>query len=127
VYKTQIINDRGIHICKSMLAWQKFGNGETPESTGLKGDKLVGNYYVAFDKAYKVDSSINKRRKTEEEAKTSTNDSGSARDALKGKGDEEVISLWKKMNQWVYDGFMTTYKNLGVDFDCFTMKARPIY
>ena len=122
VYKTQIINDRGIHICKSMLAWQKFGNGETPESTGQKGDKLVGNYYVAFDKAYKVEiAQLMSEGKTEDEAKKQAPIILEAQEMLLKweAGDEEVISLWKKMNQWVYDGFATTYKNLGVDFDCY--------
>ena len=122
VYKTQIINDRGIHICKSMLAWQKFGNGETPESTGQKGDKLVGNYYVAFDKAYKVEiAQLMSEGKTEDEAKKQAPIILEAQEMLLKweAGDEEVIALWKKMNQWVYDGFATTYKNLGVDFDCY--------
>ncbi|WP_367773804.1 arginine--tRNA ligase [Flavobacterium sp. WC2421] len=122
VYKTQIINDRGIHICKSMLAWQKFGNGETPESTGQKGDKLVGNYYVAFDKAYKVEiAQLMSEGKTEDEAKKQSPIILEAQEMLLKweAGDEAVISLWKKMNQWVYDGFAITYKNLGVDFDCF--------
>jgi arginyl-tRNA synthetase len=122
VYKTQIINDRGIHICKSMLAWQKFGNGETPESAGLKGDKLVGNYYVAFDKAYKVEiAQLMSEGKTEEEAKKQAPIIIEAQEMLLKweAGDEEVISLWKKMNQWVYDGFAISYKNLGVDFDCY--------
>lgn len=122
VYKTQIINDRGIHICKSMLAWQKFGEGQTPESTGLKGDKLVGNFYVAFDKAYK--SEINElmaQGKTEEEAKKQAPLMMEAQNMLLKweAGDKEVVELWKKMNQWVYDGFATTYKNLGVDFDSY--------
>ena len=120
VYKTQIINDRGIHICKSMLAWQKFGNQETPESTGLKGDKLVGNYYVAFDKAYKEQiNQLIAQGKTEEEAKKQAPIMLEAQEMLKKweAGDAEVLGLWKKMNQWVYDGFATTYKNLGVDFD----------
>lgn len=120
VYKTQIINDRGIHICKSMLAWQKFGQGETPESTGLKGDHLVGKYYVAFDKAYKeqiaalVTSGIDKDQ-AEKEAPILLE----AQEMLRKweAGDAEVVSLWKKMNAWVYAGFDTTYKNLGVDFD----------
>ncbi|MGN7514583.1 MAG: arginine--tRNA ligase [Allomuricauda sp.] len=120
VYKTQIINDRGIHICKSMLAWQKFGEGETPESSGLKGDHLVGKYYVAFDKAYKeqiaelVEAGTEKE-KAEKEAPILLE----AQDMLRKweAGDDEVVSLWKKMNGWVYDGFDTTYKNLGVDFD----------
>ncbi len=122
VYKTQIINDRGIHICKSMLAWQKFGNGETPESSGLKGDKLVGNYYVAFDKAYKVEiAQLMSEGKTEEEAKKQAPIIIEAQEMLLKweAGDEEVISLWKKMNQWVYDGFAISYKKLGVDFDCY--------
>ncbi len=120
VYKTQIINDRGIHICKSMLAWQKFGNGETPESTGLKGDKLVGNYYVAFDKAYKEEiAQLMSEGKTEDEAKKQAPIILEAQEMLQKweAGDEAVIALWKKMNQWVYDGFAITYKNLGVDFD----------
>ena len=122
VYKTQIINDRGIHICKSMLAWQKFGDEQTPESTGLKGDKLVGNYYVAFDKAYKEEiAQLMSAGKTEEEAKKQAPIILEAQEMLLKweAGDEHVITLWKTMNQWGYDGFATTYKNLGVDFDCF--------
>jgi len=122
VYKTQIINDRGIHICKSMLAWQKFGNGQTPESTGLKGDKLVGNFYVAFDKAYKEEiAQLIREGKTEEEAKKQAPIILEAQEMLLNweAGDAEVINLWKTMNQWVYTGFDSTYKNLGVDFDCF--------
>ncbi|WP_413999210.1 arginine--tRNA ligase [Flavobacterium sp. W1B] len=122
VYKTQIINDRGIHICKSMLAWQKFGNGQTPESTGLKGDKLVGNYYVAFDKAYKEEiAQLMSEGKTEEEAKKQVPIILEAQEMLLKweAGDEEVKALWKMMNQWVYDGFAISYKNLGVDFDAF--------
>lgn len=122
VYKTQIINDRGIHICKSMLAWQKFGNGQTPESTGLKGDKLVGNYYVAFDKAYKEEiAQLMSAGKTEEEAKKQAPIILEAQEMLLKweAGDDAVITLWKTMNQWVYDGFATTYKNLGVNFDCY--------
>ncbi|CAD0009213.1 arginine--tRNA ligase [Flavobacterium chungangense] len=120
VYKTQIINDRGIHICKSMLAWEKFGNGETPESSNLKGDKLVGKYYVEFDKAYKGEiNQLIETGKTEEEAKKQAPIIIEAQDMLKKweAGDEKVIALWKKMNQWVYDGFAVTYTNLGVDFD----------
>jgi len=120
VYKTQIINDRGIHICKSMLAWQKFGNGETPESSSLKGDKLVGKYYVEFDKAYKGEiNQLIEAGKTEDEAKKQAPIIIEAQEMLKKweSGDEEVISLWKMMNQWVYDGFATTYTNLGVNFD----------
>jgi arginyl-tRNA synthetase len=122
VYKTQIINDRGIHICKSMLAWKKMGNGETPESTGLKGDKLVGNYYVAFDKAYKEEINVLMAAgKTEEEAKKQAPIILEAQEMLLKweAGDEEVKSLWSMMNQWVYDGFATTYSNLGVNFDSF--------
>lgn len=120
VYKTQIINDRGIHICKSMLAWQKFGEGETPESSGLKGDHMVGKYYVAFDKAYKEQiaeliEAGTPKEKAEKEAPILLE----AQDMLRKweAGDDEVVSLWKKMNGWVYEGFDITYKNLGVDFD----------
>ncbi|WP_314204806.1 arginine--tRNA ligase [Capnocytophaga bilenii] len=120
VYKTQIINDRGIHICKSMIAWQRFGNRETPESTGLKGDKLVGNYYVAFDKAYKTEiEQLIAEGKTKEEAEKQAPIFLEAQELLRKweAGDAEVLALWKKMNSWVYDGFGVTYKNLGVDFD----------
>ena len=120
VYKTQIINDRGIHICKSMIAWQRFGNGETPESTGLKGDKLVGNYYVAFDKAYKTEiEQLIAEGKTKEEAEKQAPIFLEAQELLRKweAGDAQVLALWKKMNSWVYDGFGVTYKNLGVDFD----------
>jgi len=120
VYKTQIINDRGIHICKSMLAWQKYGDGETPESSGVKGDHLVGRYYVEFDKAYKSEiKNLLKEGKTEEEAKKQAPILLEAQNMLKlwEAGDPEVVKLWKTMNQWVYDGFETTYANLGVDFD----------
>lgn len=122
VYKTQIINDRGIHICKSMLAWKKFGNGETPESTGLKGDKLVGNYYVAFDKQYKSEiSELIANGQSEDEAKKNAPIILEAQQMLLDweAGKPEVIELWKTMNQWVYDGFNQTYKNLGVDFDSY--------
>ena len=122
VYKTQIINDRGIHICKSMIAWQRFGNGETPESTGLKGDKLVGNYYVAFDKAYKEEiQELIAEGKSKEEAEKQAPIFVAAQQMLRQweAGDPEVISLWKKMNGWVYNGFAVTYKNLGVDFDSY--------
>ncbi|HRB72153.1 MAG TPA: arginine--tRNA ligase [Flavobacterium sp.] len=120
VYKTQIINDRGIHICKSMLAWQKFGQDQTPESTGLKGDKLVGNFYVTFDKEYKQQiAALMSEGKTEEEAKKQAPIILEAQDMLRKweAGDAEVVALWEKMNQWVYDGFAVTYKNLGVNFD----------
>jgi len=122
VYKTQIINDRGIHICKSMLAWKKFGNNETPETSGLKGDKLVGKYYVEFDKAYKTQiNELIGEGKTEEEAKKQAPIILEAQEMLLKweAGDEEVKALWSKMNGWVYDGFATTYKNLGVDFDSY--------
>ncbi len=122
VYKTQIINDRGIHICKSMLAWQKFGNGQTPETSGLKGDKLVGNFYVAFDKAYKEEiNQLMSEGKSEEEAKKQAPIILEAQEMLLKweAGDPEVMLLWKTMNQWVYDGFGTTYTNLGVDFDSY--------
>ena len=120
VYKTQIINDRGIHICKSMLAWQKFGNGQTPESTGLKGDKLVGDFYVQFDKQYKAEiSELMSQGKTEDEAKKQAPIIVEAQQMLLDweAGKPEVIELWKTMNQWVYDGFGQTYQTIGVDFD----------
>lgn len=120
VYKTQIINDRGIHICKSMLAWKRFGNGETPESTGLKGDKLVGNYYVKFDQEYKKEiNNLIQEGKPEEDAKKNAPILLEAQQMLQKweAGDKDVVELWKKMNGWVYDGFTETYKNLGVDFD----------
>ena len=120
VYKTQIINDRGIHICKSMLAWQRFGNGETPESSGLKGDKLVGNYYVKFDQEYKkeIDELISNGF-TIEDAKKQAPILIEAQQMLQKweAGDLETVALWEKMNGWVYEGFDITYKNLGVDFD----------
>ena len=121
VYKTQVINDRGIHICKSMLAWEKFGNNETPESTGLKGDKLVGNYYVEFDKAYKAEiNQLIEKGLTEEEAKKQAPLILEAQEMLRKweAGDKQVVALWEKMNSWVYAGFEATYKNIGVDFDC---------
>lgn len=120
VVKVQIINDRGIHICKSMVAWQKFGAGETPESSGLKGDKLVGKYYVAYDKAYKEEvSALVAAGKTEDEAKKQAPILLEAQNMLRAweAGDKAVIDLWKTMNSWVYAGFNATYKRLGVDFD----------
>jgi len=120
VYKTQIINDRGIHICKSMLAWQRWGNGETPESTGLKGDKLVGNYYVKFDQEYKKEISVLVTEgKTDEEAKKQAPILLEAQEMLRKweAGASEVVDLWNKMNQWVYAGFEITYNELGVNFD----------
>ena len=120
VYKTQIVNDRGIHICKSMVAWQKFGNGETPENSGLKGDKLVGNYYVTFDKAYKdeIAEMIAGGKSKEVAEKEAPLLQEAQKMLLKWEaGNEAVVSLWKEMNGWVYKGFDETYKNLGVDFD----------
>src|SRR5699024_1944784 len=126
VYKTQIINDRGIHICKSMLAWQKFaekdaqGNRLTPESTGVKGDKFVGDFYVKFDKAYKAEiANLVADGMPEEEAKKKAPLLQEAKAMLKKweEGDVEVVALWKTMNSWVYKGFEETYTNLGVDFD----------
>ena len=120
VYKTQIINDRGIHICKSMLAWQRFGNGETPESSGLKGDKLVGNYYVKFDQEYKKEiQNLISKGISEDDAKKQAPILIDAQNMLLKweAGDEDTVALWKKMNGWVYKGFDETYKNLGVDFD----------
>ena len=120
VYKTQIINDRGIHICKSMIAWLKFGEGKTPESTGLKGDKLVGNYYVKFDQEYKKEIGILVAEgKSEEEAKKQAPILLEAQEMLRKweAGDQETVTLWKKMNEWVYKGFDQSYKELGVDFD----------
>ncbi|HZX57172.1 MAG TPA: arginine--tRNA ligase [Mucilaginibacter sp.] len=122
VIKANLVNDRGIHICKSMLAWQKFGNGETPESTGEKGDHLVGRYYVLFDKEYKSQiEELKSFGNTEEEAKKNAPVIKEAQEMLQKweAGDEEVIGLWKTMNMWVYDGFGKTYKALGVDFDKF--------
>ena len=121
VYKTQIINDRGIHICKSMLAWKRYGNGETPETSGLKGDKLVGNYYVKFDQEYKKEiEALITQGKSEEEAKKHAPILLEAQEMLRKweAGDDETVALWKTMNGWVYEGFEETYRNLGVDFDC---------
>lgn len=122
VYKTQIINDRGIHICKSMLAWEKFGNNETPETSGMKGDKLVGKYYVEFDKVYKDQiNALIQQGKSEEEAKKQAPIILEAQEMLQKweAGDEQVMNLWRMMNQWVYTGFAETYTNLGVDFDSY--------
>ncbi len=120
VYKTQIINDRGIHICKSMLAWKRFGNGETPESTGLKGDKLVGNYYVKFDQEYKKEiSELVEQGISEDDAKKQAPIFVEAQEMLRKweSGDSETVELWKTMNGWVYEGFDVTYENIGVNFD----------
>ena len=119
-YKTQIINDRGIHICKSMLAWKTYGKGETPKTTGLKGDKLVGNYYVKFDQGYKKEvSQLIETGFSENEAKIKAPSLIKAQEMLRKweAGDKEVVSLWKMMNEWVYDGFNKTYDSIGVDFD----------
>ena len=120
VYKTQIINDRGIHICKSMLAWKKFGNSETPDSTGMKGDSFVGKYYVKFNDAYKKEvSTLIANGSPEEAAKKQAPILMEAQEMLLKweAGDAETVALWKMMNSWVYEGFKITYKNLGVDFD----------
>ena len=120
VVKTQIVNDRGIHICKSMLAWEKFGNGETPATSGLKGDKLVGNYYVKFDQEYKKEiETLKQEGISEEEAKKQASLFLEAQKMLLDweKEDPKVRRLWEMMNQWVYAGFAETYKRLGVDFD----------
>ncbi len=122
VYKTQIINDRGIHICKSMLAWQQSGLNQTPESTGLKGDKLVGNYYVAFDKQYKQQiQELIAQGQSEDEAKKNAPVLLQAQEMLRQweAGDPNVVGLWKMMNNWVYDGFEQTYRSIGVDFDSY--------
>jgi arginyl-tRNA synthetase len=122
VIKANLVNDRGIHICKSMLAWQKFGNGETPESTGEKGDHLVGKYYVLFDKEYKKQiDELKSFGQTEEEAKKNAPIIKEAQEMLQQweAGNGEVIGLWKMMNLWVYDGFGKTYDALGVNFDKF--------
>ncbi len=120
VQKIQIVNDRGIHICKSMIAWQKFGNGETPESSGIKGDHLVGKYYVEFDKHYREQiKELIAAGQTEDEAKKNAPLFLEAQEMLRKweDGDKDVRSLWAMMNGWVYAGFEKTYKRLGVDFD----------
>ena len=120
VVKTKIVNDRGIHICKSMLAWQKWGNGETPASSDKKGDHLIGDYYVAFDKHYKAElSELMEKGMSKEEAETASPLMAEAREMLVKweAGDKEVRALWEQMNGWVYEGFDETYKRLGVDFD----------
>lgn len=120
VIKNNLVNDRGIHICKSMIAWQKWGNGETPESAGIKGDHLVGKYYVEFDKHYRAEvKALVEKGLTEETAKNEASLMQETRQMLQKweDGDETVLSLWKKMNAWVYAGFDVTYKRLGVSFD----------
>ena len=127
VYKTQIINDRGIHICKSMLAWQRYGNNETPESTGLKGDKLVGNYYVKFDQVYKQEiSALEAKGLSLEDAKNQAPILLDAKEMLLKweAGDGSVVALWDQMNQWVYAGFDVTYKAIGVDFDSYYYESQ---
>lgn len=120
VVKTNIVNDRGIHICKSMLAWKKYGKGETPESSGKKGDHLVGDYYVSFDQHYKSEiEELKNKGLSQEEAEEQSTLMKEARDMLIKweQGDKEIRSLWNMMNDWVYKGFDETYKKLGVDFD----------
>lgn len=120
VIKTNIVNDRGIHICKSMLAWQKWGDGATPESTGKKGDHLIGDFYVLFDKHYKAEvKELMEKGMTQEEAEAASPLMMEAREMLRKweARDPEVRALWERMNNWVYDGFDVTYKRLGVDFD----------
>ena len=120
VFKTNIVNDRGIHICKSMLAWQRWGNGATPESTGKKGDHLIGDFYVLFDKHYKAElTALINEGKTKEEAEAASPLMAEARAMLRRweDGDEEIRSLWSMMNSWVYAGFDETYKRMGVSFD----------
>ncbi len=120
VVKTNIVNDRGIHICKSMLAWQRWFDGATPESTGTKGDHLVGDCYVAFDKHYKAElAELQAKGMTKEEAEAASTVMADARAMLRRweEGDPEVRALWERMNQWVYDGFDATYERMGVGFD----------
>lgn len=120
VVKTNIVNDRGIHICKSMLAWEKWGNGVTPESSGKKGDHLIGDFYVLFDKHYKQEvAELQEKGMTKEEAEASSPLMAEAREMLRKweAGDEQVRSVWRMMNDWVYAGFDETYRKMGVDFD----------
>lgn len=120
VVKTNIVNDRGIHICKSMLAWKKWGNGETPESSGKKGDHFVGDYYVLFDKNYKAEiAELQAKGLSKEQAEEQSTLMQEAREMLRKweAGDPETVSLWKMMNNWVYEGFDETYRQLGVSFD----------
>ncbi len=120
VAKVNLINDRGIHICKSMLAWQKWGDGKTPETNNLKGDKFVGDYYVLFDKAFKEEvAELMKKGMNKEDAEKKSSLLNEAKEMLKKweQGDEEVRKLWVEMNGWVYDGFDVTYQRMGVDFD----------
>ncbi len=122
VIKVNLVNDRGIHICKSMLAWQKLGNGETPSTTGIKGDHLVGKYYVLFDQEFRKEvENLVASGLSREEAEKKTGILKEAQDMLRKweAGDQEVVDLWKRMNGWVYEGFDITYRQLGVDFDKF--------
>ena len=120
VVKTNIVNDRGIHICKSMYAWQQWGKGKTPENSGMKGDHLVGEFYVEFDKHYKAEiAELVEKGLSKEDAENQAPSIVAARELLRKweARDEETVNLWKTMNEWVYEGFDVTYKNLGVDFD----------
>lgn len=120
VVKTNIVNDRGIHICKSMYAWQQWGEGKTPESTGIKGDHFVGDFYVMFDQQYKKEiAELKEKGVPQEEAENIAPSIQAARELLRKweANDEDTVNLWKTMNQWVYDGFDITYKEMGVDFD----------
>lgn len=122
VIKANLVNDRGIHICKSMLAWQRWGEGETPASTGIKGDHLVGKYYVVFDQQYKMEiEELKKQGQSEDDAKKNAPLMLAAQEMLRKweAGDSDVLQLWKTMNGWVYEGFEQTYTRLGVDFDKF--------
>ena len=127
VIKTQIINDRGIHICKSMIAWKLYGNGSTPKSTGIKGDKFVGKYYVLYEEKFK--SQVNELIKsgvTEKEARNTADIFVKAKEMLINweLGDKETFNLWEKMNSWVYDGFNITYKNLEINFDSYYYESK---
>ena len=120
IIKVNLINDRGIHICKSMLAWMKWGKNSTPASTGLKGDKLVGDYYVLFDKEYKKQiAELKEAGQTDDEANANAPLILEAREILKKweSGDAEILKIWNMMNSWVYEGFEQTYNNLGITFD----------
>ena len=120
VIMVNLVNDRGIHICKSMIAWEKFANGATPESTGIKGDHFVGDYYVRFDKEYKAQiKELMDKGRTEEEAKKEAPILLEAQEMLRKweAGDEQVVSLWRTMNDWVLKGFDETYKMMGISFD----------
>lgn len=127
VVKTNIVNDRGIHICKSMLAWQKWANGATPESAGVKGDHLIGDCYVAFDKHYKAElKALKDQGMSDEEAEAASTLMQEAREMLRKweAGDPEVRALWEKMNSWVYAGFDETYRRMGVGFDKIYYESR---